>query len=61
MATHKFNDVPVQAPTQAEASDKLRYALVLTKHFKVNELKRLAEVVEREPSKVAFAKQALGL
>ena len=61
MATFKFNDVPVSSASQSEASDKLKYALVLTKHFKVHELKRLAEVVEREPLKVAFAKKALGL
>lgn len=58
---HKFNDVPVVAINQIEAAEKLRYALVLTKHFSAQELKRLAEVVEREPAKVAFAKKALGL
>ena len=61
MATHKFNDVPVSGITQTEAAEKLRYALVLTKHFKANELKRLAQVVEQEPMKVIFAKKALGL
>ena len=61
MAIYKFNDVPVESGSQSEASEKLRYVLVLTRHFKVNELKKLAEVVEREPMKVAFAKKALGL
>lgn len=61
MATHKFNDVPVESGTQAEAAEKLRYALVLTKHFKAHELKRLAQVAEHEPLKVAIAKKALGL
>jgi hypothetical protein len=61
MATYKFNDVPVEAGTQSEAAEKLRYALVLAKHFKVHEMRKLAEVVEKEPMKVAFAKKALGL
>jgi hypothetical protein len=59
--THKFNEVPVPAMNQTEAAQKLRYALVLTKHFSASELKRLAEVVEHEPMKVTFAKKALGL
>jgi hypothetical protein len=61
MAAFKFNDVPVEAGVESEAAEKLRYALVLTRHFKVHELKKLAEVVEKQPLKVAFAKKALGL
>jgi hypothetical protein len=61
MAIHKYNDVPVHGASQSEATEKLRYALVLTKHFSAKELKRLAEVAEREPGKVAIAKKALGL
>lgn len=61
MQTFKFNDVPLQATTQAEAAEKLRYALVLTRNFKPHELRRLAEVVEKDPLKVAIAKKALGL
>lgn len=61
MAKFKFNDVPVEASAQGEAAEKLRYAIVLTRHFAPHELRKLAEVVEKEPAKVAMAKKALGL
>jgi hypothetical protein len=61
MKTFKFNDVPLPATTQTEAAEKLRYALVLARSFQPHELRRLAEVVEKDPLKVALAKKALGL
>ena len=57
---HNF-EVEITAPSQAEAMEKLKAAMVFVKKFTTKELKRFAEVVENEPAKIALAKQALGL
>ncbi len=58
----KFSfDITIEAPTQMEAIEKLKAATVLMQRLKVNELKKLAEVVKNDPIKTAFAKKALGL
>ncbi len=54
-------DVSISAPSQGEAAEKLKYAMVFIKKFTTTELKRFAEVVEKEPAKTALAKKALGL
>ena len=57
---HKF-EISIAAKSQEEAAEKLRCATTFIKKFSLAELQRLAEVVEKEPAKVAFAKKALGL
>lgn len=60
MEKHKF-EVEIQAESKAEAAEKLRCALVFVKKFTTKELKKFAEVTEKDPVKIAFAKKALGL
>jgi hypothetical protein len=60
MAVYNF-DISVQAESDKEAVEKLRCATVFMKKFTTKELKRFAEVIEKEPAKIAFAKKALGL
>ncbi len=57
---YKF-EISIQADSQQEAEEKLRCASVFIRKLKTAELKKLAEVIEKEPSKVALAKKALGL
>lgn len=57
---HNF-DVAISAASQAEAAEKLKSALVFIKKFSTKELKRFAEVVEKDSAKVMLAKKALGL
>ena len=54
-------DITIEATTQMEATEKLQAASVLMQRLKVNELKKLAEVVKNDPIKTALAKRALGL
>ena len=54
-------DISIDASTESEAVEKLKAAVVLMQKLKVNEIKRLAEVVKNDPIKTALAKSALGL
>ena len=54
-------DITIEATTQMEATEKLQAASVLMQRLKVNELKKLSEVVKNDPIKTALAKRALGL
>ena len=47
--------------SQGEAAEKLTCLLRVARKFNLKEIKKLAEVVEKEPVKVAFAKKAMGL
>lgn len=57
---YKF-EITIQAETQKEAEEKLKCASIFIRKLKTRELKRFAEVIEKEPMKVAMAKRALGL
>ena len=54
-------DITIEATTGQEATEKLQAATVLMQRLKVNELKKLSEVVKNDPIKTALAKRALGL
>ena len=60
MSRYTF-DLTIEAGTQEEATEKLKAATVLMKKLKSKEITKLAEVVEKDPIKTAFAKKALGL
>ena len=51
----------IEAATQEEATEKLKAATILMKKLKAKEIAKLAEVVEKDPIKTAFAKKAMGL
>lgn len=61
MAEFKFDKVGAHGDNQSDAAERLQHALNLTKLFKARELKRLVEVAQNQPLKVAIAKKALGL
>ena len=61
MAVYNFDDVAMDGATQSEAAEKLSCLLRVARKFNLREVKRLAEVAEKEPLKVAFAKKAMGL
>ncbi len=59
---NKYNfDISIEAATEQEAIEKLKAASALMQKLKINEIKKLAEVVKNDPVKTAFAKKALGL
>lgn len=60
MSRYTF-DVTIEAATQEEATEKLKAATILMKKLKAKEIAKLAEVVEKDPIKTAFAKKAMGL
>ena len=60
-AEFKFDKVGVHGNDQADAAERLKQAIKMTKLFTARELKRLVEVTEKEPMKIAFAKKAIGL
>lgn len=51
----------VAAPTGNDANRKMQALQILASRLTVIELERLAQVVEKEPVKMAIAKKALGL
>ena len=61
MAVYKFDEVGMDGSTQSEAAEKLKYLLTLARRFNVKELKRFAEIAEKEPAKIFFLKKAAGL
>ena len=59
---NKYNfDITIEASSEQEAIEKLKAASALMQKLKVNEIRKLAEVVKNDPVKTAFAKKALGL
>ncbi len=57
-----FNyDMSIQAPSESEADTKMKALTLLASKLNSKELKKLAEVVENEPLKLALAKKAMGL
>jgi len=60
MGMYRF-EISVPGDSEQEAAEKLKCMIVFMKKFKTNELKKFAEVAEKEPAKIAFAKKALGL
>ena len=58
----KFNfDVAIEAQSEEEATEKLTAAIVLMQKLKVNEIKKLSDIVKNDPVKTQMAKRALGL
>ena len=58
----KFSfEVTIESATEDEAQKKLKAATTLMQKLKANEITRLADVVQNDPLKTAFAKKALGL
>ncbi len=60
MAVYSY-DMNIQAASETEADNKMRSLTALAKKLKANELAKLADVVQNDPVKTAFAKKALGL
>lgn len=54
-------DIAISANSEAEADSKMKSLIVLAKKLSAKELEKLAQVVENDPIKTAFAKKALGL
>ena len=53
--------ITIEAVSEAEADSKLKSLATLGKKLKTNELIKLAEVIEKDPVKTAFAKKYLGV
>jgi hypothetical protein len=60
MATFNY-EINIEATTEAEADTKMKAVTVLVKKLKVNELAKLAHIVQNDPIKTAMAKKALGV
>lgn len=60
MKTHHY-DIAIQATSEQEADSKMKALIVLASHLNAKELQKMAQVVEHDPVKTAFAKKALGL
>ncbi len=57
-----FNyEINIEATTEAEAESKMRAIIILVKKLRVNELVKLAHIVQNDPIKTAMAKKALGV
>lgn len=55
------SDFTISAETKHEAEVKLKAIQTVVSKLNTKELLRLAEVVEKEPMKMAMAKKALGV
>ena len=55
------SDFTISAETKQEAELKLKSIQTIVSKLNTKELVRLAEVVEKEPMKMAMAKKALGV
>ena len=53
--------IEVEAQGPADAELKLKAAATLMKHLKLAEIRKLAEIVEKDPVKTALAKKYLGV
>lgn len=60
MNKHSFK-VNIEAPSEQEALDKLKAAVILMEKLKTVEIKKLADIVKNDPIKTAIARKALGL
>lgn len=60
MKAHHY-DIAIQAISEQEADSKMKALIVLASRLNAKELQKLAQVVEHDPIKTAFAKKALGL
>jgi len=60
MAKHTY-EVSIEAVSEQEAIEKLKAATILMQKLKVNEMRKLADIVKNDPIKTALAKKALGL
>lgn len=54
-------EISIDAPSEAEACDKLKAATILMQKLREKEITKLAEVVKNDPLKLAIAKKAMGL
>lgn len=54
-------DFTISAETKQEACIKMEAIQMIVSKLNTKELVKLAEVVEKEPAKLAFAKKALGV
>ena len=58
----KFSyDLTIEAATEAEAASKMSAVGTLIKKLTTKELLKLADIVQNDPIKTAFAKKALGV
>jgi len=53
--------IELSAQTEGEADKKMKALMVLAKKLSTRELEKLADVIEHDPVKTAFAKKALGV
>jgi hypothetical protein len=60
MAKYTY-EISIEATNEQEAIEKLKSASTLMQKLKVNEIRKLADVVKNDPIKTALAKKALGL
>jgi hypothetical protein len=60
MKTYQF-EINIEALSETDALQKLKAAVTLMKKLKLNEIQKLAHIVEHDPIKTAFAKKALGV
>ena len=60
MAKYSY-EISIEANNEQEAIEKLKSASTLMQKLKVNEIRKLADVVKNDPIKTALAKKALGL
>jgi hypothetical protein len=61
MAMHRFNEVSMDGATQEDAAEKLKWLLILASKFTGGEIKKLAQIAQKEPGKIIFLKRAAGL
>ena len=54
-------EIEVEAPTENEASAKLKSAVTLMTKLNTKEITKLADIVKNDPVKTALAKKALGV
>lgn len=54
-------DFTIEALSGEDADTKMKALRTLASKLKPHEIARLAEIVEKDPIKTAFAKKALGL
>ena len=60
MDTYQY-DINIIAPTETEADSKMQAIVTIVSRLTVQELNRLAFIVEHDPVKTALAKRYLGV
>jgi hypothetical protein len=58
--TYKFS-FSIEAQTEKDANEKMKALALLASNLKINELLKLAEIIEKDPVKTRLAKTYLGL